>query len=78
LSRYARAVRAEEEGYHKLRVLSEALAREPGYRLRGIARRMLQAQMLDAVAALPDLALDGVSAERLSLVLARLERTARG
>jgi hypothetical protein len=59
-------------------MLAGALARERGRRLTGMARAMLQAQLLYAVAELPDLALGGVSAERLVLAMTRLARAGRG
>ena len=78
LSRYWRSVRAEMEREWKARVLAEAVAeRARSGRAVPLALEMLQAQVLEAAAALPDLALGGVPAERLSLVVCRLARAAR-
>ncbi|MBI1725332.1 MAG: hypothetical protein HYR52_06830 [Candidatus Tectomicrobia bacterium] len=78
MSRYWRSVREEAEREWKARALAGAVAERAG---RGeavpLARRMLQAQLLEAAAALPDLALGSVSAERLSLVICRLARAGR-
>ena len=78
LSRYWQSVRAEMERELKARLLAEAVAeRARSGRAAPLARQMLQAQLLEAVAALPGFALGGVPAERLVLAMTRLDRVGR-
>jgi hypothetical protein len=80
MSRYARRLRANSEELRKLEMLVAEIvdrAETPlGRDTAALARRLLLARALDAVDRLPDESLEGLSAERLSLFVSRLERTA--
>ncbi len=80
MSRYARNLRAESAELRKLELLVAEIvesAEAPlGRDTAALARRLLLARALDAVRRLPDDSLEDISAERLSLFVSRLERTA--
>ncbi|MEE9255828.1 MAG: hypothetical protein V3V56_01520 [bacterium] len=80
MARYARNLRAESAELRKLELLVAEIvesAEAPlGRDTAALARRLLLARALDAVRRLPDDSLEDISAERLSLFVSRLERTA--
>ncbi len=80
MSRYARRLRANSEELRKLEMLVAEIVDKSeaplGRDTAALARRLLLARALDAVDQLPDESLEGLSAERLSLFVSRLERTA--
>ena len=80
MSRYARNLRANSEEFRRLELIVAEIvesAEAPlGRDTAALARRLLLARALDAVHRLPDDSLEALSAERLSLFVSRLERTA--
>ena len=77
MSHHHHAIRMRARQVLEMETLAQKLAGQAGGAdISALARRMLQAQALDAVAELDDFAFEGLPAERLSLVVARLERAA--
>ena len=80
MSRYWQSVRAEAEQVRQLGLWAAALVRDenayPGCDLTVLARKLFMFRALEAVRKLPEDAFEEVSADRLSLILSRLERSA--
>ena len=80
LSRYCREVRAEAEQVREVGHQVAAMVREeddfPGCYVTVLARKLLMFRAMEAVRQLPEDAFETMSADRLSLVLSRLERAA--
>ena len=80
MGRYARRLRSNAQDLQKLEMLVGEIVDQSeaplGRDTAALARRLLLARALDAVDQLPDDSLEGLSAERLSMFVSRLERTA--
>ena len=80
MSRYWRSVRAEADEVRRMSEWAGFLVRDkegfPGCDLTILARKLLMFRAMEAVRQLPEDAFETMSADRLSLVLSRLERAA--
>ncbi len=80
LSRHFHSIMARAEHARMLDLLAHKIVDRaggpPGWNTVALARQILQALALEATAELPDDAFEDLSAERLSLIIARLERSA--
>jgi hypothetical protein len=80
MSRYWKKVRAEGEEVRRMTEWASFLVRDkdgyPGCDLTILARKLYVFRAMEAVRRLADDAFEGMSADRLSLVLSRLERAA--
>ena len=78
LSRYCREVRAEAEQVREVGHQVAAMVREeddfPGCYVTVLARKLLMFRAMEAVRQLPEESFEGLSADRLSLIISRLER----